>query len=121
RAHGALVEGHAASAAEAFRAAQQQQAALPFARYALARIGHDNVAGVLASQPGMFLAVRCRVRLALERFRLRLGTAAEWLEALQHEGRLGYGGGGGGGHYRRLAPTPRQAPEAQAPPPAGAA
>jgi hypothetical protein len=114
RGYRALLEGHGTSAAEAFRGAQQQQAALPFARYALARLGHDNVAGVLASQPGMFLAVRCRVRLALERFRTRLGTPAEWLETLQHEGRLGYVGDGDADHFRLLGQTLRQPPDSEA-------
>src|SRR5262249_58534616 len=52
-------------------------------------------------------------RRALERFGLRLGTAAEWLEALQHEGRLGYVADGDADHFRLLAQTLRQPPDAE--------
>jgi tetratricopeptide (TPR) repeat protein len=99
-----------ADAVEAFRAALAQPAAAPFARYALARLGHDSFAEVLAVAPGLFLAVRCRVWLALERFRQRQGTPAEWLEALQREVRLGYVVGPDVDHFRRLALTLTEPP-----------
>ena len=74
----------------------------PFARYALACLGAEDFASVLASLPGWFLAQRCRARLALDRFRRRQGTPGEFLEAIQAAEAAGYRPGGAE-HYRRLA------------------
>ncbi len=109
-----LTEGRTMEAVEAFRAAQGQQSALPFARFALARLGYDSFAALLAVQSGLFIAVRCRVWLALERFRLRQGNPAEWLETLQHESRLGFIAGPIVEHYRRLAQLLRQPADSEA-------
>ncbi|HEY7314393.1 MAG TPA: hypothetical protein VH643_33905, partial [Gemmataceae bacterium] len=76
-------EGRAEEASAAYRAALECATVQPFARYGLACLGQEDVAGLLASQPGLFLAVRCRARLAVERFRRREATAAECLDALQ--------------------------------------
>jgi hypothetical protein len=74
----------------------------PFARYALAALGEDDLAAVLSAQPGWFLAVRCRARLALDRFRRREAAPAEVLEALQQAEGAGYRPNEAD-HFRRLA------------------
>jgi tetratricopeptide (TPR) repeat protein len=74
----------------------------PFARYALACLGHDDFAAVLAGQPGWFLAQRCRARLALGRFCRREAAPGELVEALQQSEAAGYRLAGAE-HYRRLA------------------
>ncbi len=74
----------------------------PFARYGLACLGEDDLAAVLASQPGWFLAQRCRMRLLLERFCRRDATPGELLEAVQQAEAAGYRPAGAE-HYRRLA------------------
>ena len=65
-------------------------AAQPFARYALATLGQDDPAALLASQPGLFLALRCRALVALQKFQRRESTAAELLDALQHAAHADY-------------------------------
>lgn len=74
----------------------------PFARYALACLGHDDFAAVLAGQPGWFLAQRCRARLALGRFCRRQAAPGELAEALQQADAAG-DRLAGAEHYRRLA------------------
>jgi hypothetical protein len=86
----ARAEGDAGAAAAAYRAALASPVAQPFARYALAALGQEDAAAVLAAQPGLFLALRCRARLALERFRQRQGGPAELLDALQQAGASGF-------------------------------
>jgi tetratricopeptide (TPR) repeat protein len=108
----AILAGCTPDATESFRAAVALPAAAPFARYALARLGHDNFADILAARPGLFLAVRCRVRLALERFRLRETSAADWLDTLHREGRLGYVPSSAIDHFRELALILREPPDA---------
>jgi tetratricopeptide (TPR) repeat protein len=80
----ALQEGHVARLAgrndlaeAAYRQAIQVPLAQPFARYGLACLGQGDLSALLASQPGLFLALRCRALLGLERFRLRASTPAE--------------------------------------------
>ncbi len=103
RGYRAAGEGRIAEAVEAFRAARDQPVASAFARYSIARLGHESFSDVLAAHPGLFLALRCRVWLALERFRLRQGSPGEWLETLKREGRLGFIPGRVVEHFRRLA------------------
>jgi hypothetical protein len=98
----ARAEGRRDEAAAALRAASAVAALRPFARYALACLGEDDFAAVLASQPGWFLAQRCRARLALGRFCRREAAPGEWLEALQQAEAAGYRLTGAE-HYRRLA------------------
>jgi hypothetical protein len=76
-------EGRTEQAMAAYRAALTSPLAQPFARYALAYLGQEDMAALLAGQPGLFLAVRCRARLAGERFRRREASPAEYLDALQ--------------------------------------
>jgi hypothetical protein len=97
----ARLEGQADVAIGAFRAVVEP-AATPFARYALACLGQDDPAAVLASQPGLFLAVRCRARLAVERFRRREFGPAELLDALQQAAGAGFQDAGAL-HFRGLA------------------
>jgi hypothetical protein len=93
-------------AAEAYRAALNGPAA-PFARFALARIGQDDFATLLAARPGLFLALRCRAQLAIERFLRREASSAECLDALQLAATVGYGGAAAD-HYRTIATALRQ-------------
>jgi hypothetical protein len=86
----------------ALRAASAVAPLRPFARYALAGLAADDFADILASQPGWFVAQRCRARLALQRFLRRQGTPGELLEALQKAESANYRPGGVE-HYRRLA------------------
>ena len=104
-----LLRGHEALAAErteeavaAFREAATQPAVQPFARYALACLGQDDPAAVLASQPGLFLALRCRAWIALDRFRKRQATPAELLDAVQQAASAGWTHPAAD-HFRRLA------------------
>jgi hypothetical protein len=94
--------GEMEQAIAAYRAALGSPAAQPFARYALACLGQDDLAGLLASQPGLFLAVRCRARLAQERFCRREASPAEYLDALQQAAAAGYQDAAAE-HFRRLA------------------
>jgi hypothetical protein len=94
-------------AAEAYRAALGSPAAQPFARYGLVCLGQDDPAALLAAQPGLFLAVRCRARLALERFGRREINPAECLDALQQAATAGYRGEALD-HFRRLAQALQQ-------------
>ena len=100
RGHEALGAGRSEEAAAAFREATP--AALPFARYALACLGQDDPAAVLASQPGLFLALRCRAWAALDRFRQRQATPAELLDAVQQAASAGWKHPAAD-HFRRLA------------------
>jgi hypothetical protein len=90
RGHQARRDGHNDEALAAYRIATSSAAAQPFARYALATLGQDAPAALLASQPGLFLAVRCRALTALQKFQRRESTAAELLDALQHAAHAGY-------------------------------
>ena len=90
RGHHARRDGHTDEALAAYRAVASSAAAQPFARYALATLGQDDPAALLASQPGLFLAVRCRALTALQKFRRRESSAAELLDALQHAAHAGY-------------------------------
>ena len=67
----ARLEGQPEEAARAYRAALASPAAQPFARYGLACLGEDDFQNVLQAEPGLFLGLRCRARLVLERFRQR--------------------------------------------------
>jgi hypothetical protein len=98
----ARLAGDTDVAAAAYRAALASPAVQPFARFGLACLGQDDPAAVLAAQPGLFLALRCRARVALERFRRRQATPAEFLEALQQASAAGYRHGAAA-HFRRLA------------------
>jgi hypothetical protein len=80
--------GHAEAAAAALREAAAQPAVSSFARYALAALGLDDAAALLAAQPGLFLAVRCRARSARERFRHREAPPGELLDAAQQAASL---------------------------------
>jgi hypothetical protein len=95
-------DGRTDAALAAYQAALQMPAAQPFARYALAALGQDDWAALLASAPGLFLAARCRTWLTLERFRQRQATPAEWLEALRQATAQGYQSPRAE-HFRRLA------------------
>jgi hypothetical protein len=86
----ARAQGDGASAVAAYRAASADPAAAPFARYALACLGEEDPAAVLAAQPGLFLALRCRARLAQERFRRREIGPTELLDALRAAEAAGY-------------------------------
>lgn len=98
----ARAEGRHDEAAAALRTASAVAPLRPFARYALACLGADDFAAVLSSQPGWFLAQRCRARLALGRFCRREATPGELLEALQQADAAGYRLTAAE-HYRRLA------------------
>ena len=63
---------------------------------------HDDPAAVLASQPGLFLALRCRALVALDRFRKREATPAELLDALRQAASAGWTDPAAD-HFRRLA------------------
>jgi len=78
----ARLEGRPDEAIAALQQARSNPVIEPFARYALACLGKDDPAAILASQPGLFLALRCRARQTLERFRTRAATPAELLDAL---------------------------------------
>jgi tetratricopeptide (TPR) repeat protein len=102
-------KGQVEQAITAYRAALGSPIAQPFARYALACLGQDDFAALLAGLPGLFLAVRCRARLAVERFRRREASPAEYLDALQQAAVVGYQDAAAE-HFRRLAAAlhPRQ-------------
>lgn len=95
-------EGRIEEARTAYRAALTSPIAQPFARYAAACLEQEDIAGLLASQPGLFLAVRCRARLTLERFRRREANPAEYLDALRLAAAHGYQEEAAE-HFRRLA------------------
>jgi hypothetical protein len=80
----ALGEGRLGEAATALRAASQIPAVQLFARYGLVCLGVEDAAALLAATPGAFLAVRCRTRAAVERFRRRECNPAELLDAIQN-------------------------------------
>jgi hypothetical protein len=88
--HQARLAGQVEEAAAAYQKARAVAAAEPFARHALACLGHDDHAAVLAGQPGLFLALRCRVWQALERFRRREATPAEFFEVVQQASAAGF-------------------------------
>jgi hypothetical protein len=100
-------EGKTEEAIVAYRSALSSPAAQPFARYALACLGEDDLVALLASQPGLFLAVRCRARLILERFRRREVRPAECLDALQQAAVTGYRDAAAE-HFRCLATALQQ-------------
>jgi hypothetical protein len=98
----AWLAGDWPTAARAYRAALCQPAVAPFARYSLACLGQDDPAVLLAAQPGLFLAVRCRARLAVDHFRRREISPVEFLDAVQAAVSAGYRGGAVE-HFLRLA------------------
>jgi hypothetical protein len=95
------LQGRREEAVSAHRAALDGPAR-PFACYALACLGQEDFAAVLASQPGWFLAVRCRARLAQERFRRGNASPAEYLDALRPAADAGYQDAAAE-HFGRLA------------------
>ena len=110
-------DGRQEEAITAYRAAATNAAAQPFARYALATLGQDDPATLLASQPGLFVAVRCRALTALQKFQRRESTAAELFDALQQAAHAGYQSAAVE-HFRELAqalqnkqPTPNDLQE----------
>ncbi len=103
----ARLDGQLEGAMAAYRAALGHPVAQPFARYALACLGEEDFAALLASQPGLFLAVRCRARLMGERFRRREVSPAEYLDALQNAAVTGYQDAAAE-HFRRLATALQQ-------------
>ena len=105
----ARLQGRVEAAIAAYRAARESPLAQPFARYALACLGQEDAAALLASQPGLFLAVRCRARLAVERFRRREASPAECLDALQQAADNGYHDAAAE-HFRHLAHVLHQRP-----------
>jgi len=72
-----------ARALASLQAAQASPLLRPFVRYALACLGQEDFATLLAELPGTFLAPRCRLWLTLGRFCRREVPAAELLAALQ--------------------------------------
>jgi hypothetical protein len=94
--------GDRAAAAAAYREALTASAVQPFARYGLACLGEEAFAPVLGTQPGLFLAVRCRARIAVERFRRRELSPAEFLEAVKPATAAGYRDASVE-HFRRIA------------------
>lgn len=105
----ARLQGRIEQASAAYRAARESPVAQPFARYALACLGEEDAAALLVSQPGFFLAVRCRARLAVERFRRREISPAECLDAVQQAADNGYRDAAAE-HFRRLAHVLQQRP-----------
>jgi hypothetical protein len=104
RGHQARREGRIDEAVAAYRAALTSAAAQPFARYALAALGQDDPAALMTSQPGLFLAVRCRVLTALQKFQRREASAAELLDAIQQAANADYRSAAVE-HFRQLAET----------------
>jgi hypothetical protein len=98
----AWAEGRTEEAVMALEKAQTQPVVEPFARYALACLGHYDPAAVLASQPGLFLALRCRAGQVLERYRQRQASAMELMDVLQQAAGAGYHNDAAD-HFRRLA------------------
>jgi tetratricopeptide (TPR) repeat protein len=90
RGHAEHMAGRNEQAAASYQAASANPFAQPFARYGLACLKQDDFSAVLASQPGLFLALRCRARLAMERFRQRQITAGEYLDVLQQARHAGF-------------------------------
>ncbi len=83
-------DGRIEEAIAAYRVAENNPSVQPFARYALVCLGIEDGAELLSQQPGLFLAVRCRARSALERFRRREASPAELLDALRLAETQGY-------------------------------
>lgn len=79
-------EGNSDEAIAALQQARGNPVVEPFARYALACLGKDDPSAILSGQPGLFLAVRCRVRQTLERFRTRQASPADLLDVLHSAG-----------------------------------
>jgi tetratricopeptide (TPR) repeat protein len=102
RGHAARRAGRNDEAAPAYRAALVHPFAQPFARYGLACLNQEDLDALLSTQPGLFLALRCRARLAMERFRKREITAAECLESLQQAHNAGFQDQAAA-HFGRLA------------------
>jgi hypothetical protein len=100
------LQGNTEEAIAAFHAALDSPVRA-FARYALACLRRDDLAAVLASQPGWFLAVRCRARLAVERFRRREASPAECLDVLGQAAAADYQDGAAE-HFGRLASALQQ-------------
>jgi tetratricopeptide (TPR) repeat protein len=94
--------GRIEEASAAFREALAVPLTRPFPRYALACLGQDDFAAILASQPGLFLAIRCRTQLVAQRFRQRKAGAAEMLDVL-HQGEKHGFRLASGDHLRSLA------------------
>lgn len=98
--------GRQEEAAATYHAALDGPAA-PFARYALARMGQGQFAELLASRPGLFLALRCRAQSVLRRFCRRQASPVECLDALALAATAGFAGHAAE-HFRTLATALRQ-------------
>jgi hypothetical protein len=101
--------GQRPQAVSALRAAETAPLLLPFVRYALACLGEEDFAAVLAAQPGNFLAPRCRTHLIGQRFCRHEATPAELLDVLQQAETAGYRPTGAD-FLRRLALVLKQKP-----------
>jgi hypothetical protein len=82
----ARLEGRTDEAVAALQQGRTNPAIEPFARYALTCLGKEDFAALLASQPGLFLALRCRARQTLERFRTRQASPTELIDVLHSAG-----------------------------------
>jgi tetratricopeptide (TPR) repeat protein len=102
RGHLARLAGQNDLAAAAYRQALTLPFAQPFAHYGLACLSQEDFAVLLAGQPGLYLALRCRARLALERFRKREITPTEFVEVLQQARNAGFQDVAAG-HFKQIA------------------
>ncbi len=98
----ARLEGRTDEAVTALQQARTNPVVEPFARYALACLGKEDFAALLAGQPGLFLALRCRARQTLERFRTRQASPTELLDAL-HSASASKFSDAAAEHFRQIA------------------
>lgn len=105
----ARLEGRTDDAIAAYREALQLAANQPWARYGLALLGADDLNEVQALATNVFLAARCRLWLALQKFALRQLSPEDWLTAVQQQLGQGVRPNAALEHFRLLGLALRQA------------
>lgn len=108
RAQQARREGHTEEAIAAYQEAQQTAANQPWARYGLALLGQDDLNEVQNLATSVFLASRCRLWIALQKFAARQISPEDWLTAVQQQLGLGVRTNPTLEHFRLLGLALRQ-------------
>ncbi len=85
RAQQARAEGRSDEAITGYREALRYDVNQPWARYGLALLGADELNEVQTLATNVFLAARCRLWLALQKFAQRQITPEDWLTILQQQ------------------------------------
>jgi tetratricopeptide (TPR) repeat protein len=108
RAQQARIDGRSEEAIAGFREAMQLAVNAPWARYGLALLGADDLNEVQTLATNVFLASRCRLWIALQKFSQRQISPEDWLSTVQQQLGQGVRSNAALEHFRLLGLALRQ-------------